>query len=358
MTTPLSRRLNPAQQPPRPKKIKVAPVLVNHIALILDNSGSMQCVRDKALDVFNEQIKTIKEQADETGQHTTVSIYTFDSPHSFRRLNYKTPPNGVDYLTRFNYKADGGYTALEDAVSKVIGEFVTAPDAHDPNVSYLAITVTDGQDNASINKRMGADISNVTATDRWSFAFLVPPGGTRHITTRGVPAGNVREWEQTEQSMREASQVTSQGIGNYYVSRSLGQTKTDSFYTDLSRVPQSKVAAIADLTSDFKRLKVEKESEIAPFVRAKGYAYSLGSAYYELTKPERIASHKQILIEDRSTKRLHGGPEARQLIGITAGPGVECRVKPGNHANYRIFVSSTSTNRKLVRGTDVLLKVK
>jgi hypothetical protein len=30
---------------------------------------------------------------------------------------------------------------------------------------------------------------------------------------------------------------------------------------------------------------------------------------------------------------------------------VEVKVAPGNHANYNLFVLSTSTNRKLVRGT-------
>jgi hypothetical protein len=357
MTTALTKRLNPvhAQKKAPPK---APPMLVNHIALILDNSGSMGSVRDKALDVFNDQIKTIKEEASLSGQHTTVSIFTFAEPNSFRRVHYKTPPNGVDYLTRRDYAADGGSTALEDAVSTVVTDFKNAPDAADPNSSFLIITVTDGQENASRTRTMATDMARVASTDRWTFAFLVPPGGTPQLTQRGVPAGNVKEWEQTERSMREMSVATSQGIGSYFVGRAAGKTHTDSFYTDLSRVPQSKVAAIADLTADFKRIKVEKEDEIAPFVRAKGYTYSLGTAYYELTKPERIASHKQIVIMDRSTKRLHGGPEARQLIGITAGPGVECRVKPGNHANYRIFVSSTSTNRKLVRGTDVLLKVK
>jgi len=46
------------------------------------------------------------------------------------------------------------------------------------------------------------------------------------------------------------------------------------------------------------------------------------------------------------------GPDARDLIGLPAG-GTE-KVIPGNHANYDIYIQSTSNNRRLVRGTKLI----
>jgi len=59
---------------------------------------------------------------------------------------------------------------------------------------------------------------------------------------------------------------------------------------------------------------------------------------------------------NRSDGSIYGGHEARGIIGIPTNQLV--RLKPGNHQNWKIFVNSTSVNRKLVRGTDVLYQVR
>jgi hypothetical protein len=56
---------------------------------------------------------------------------------------------------------------------------------------------------------------------------------------------------------------------------------------------------------------------------------------------------------EKGSKAIYGGNAARSLIGLPYG--AEAKVEPGNHANYDIFVQSTSTNRKLVRGTKLLV---
>lgn len=48
-----------------------------------------------------------------------------------------------------------------------------------------------------------------------------------------------------------------------------------------------------------------------------------------------------------------GKGRAKRTSG-TCGPSFDAQVKPGNHANFDIFVQSTSFNRKLVRGTKLL----
>jgi len=105
----------------------------------------------------------------------------------------------------------------------------------------------------------------------------------------------------------------------------------------------------------FKIFTVNQEEEIRPFVEGKTKKpYVQGSAYYLLTKREKIQEGKELLLQDRATTQVFGDSQRiRQQLGLpTAG---DIRVNPGNHANWNLFVQSTSVNRKLVRGSKVLV---
>ncbi len=84
--------------------------------------------------------------------------------------------------------------------------------------------------------------------------------------------------------------------------------------------------------------------------------FEKGRTYYQLTKPEKLAEGRDILLRDKSTGIVYGGTmeDVRQKIGLPAAGDI--RVKPGNHAGFDIFVLSKSDNRLLVRGTDVLYR--
>lgn len=56
-------------------------------------------------------------------------------------------------------------------------------------------------------------------------------------------------------------------------------------------------------------------------------------------------------------KRQWSGMPGRALVGLPTDGVTYSKVNPGNHANYDIFVKSNSVNRKLVRGTTLLVKV-
>jgi len=99
---------------------------------------------------------------------------------------------------------------------------------------------------------------------------------------------------------------------------------------------------------------VPRETEIREFVVEKLGQYRVGDAFYQLTKKEMVQTQKALLLMEKGKGAIYGGPEARDLIGLPTG--VNAKVEPGNHANYDIFVQSTSTNRKLVRGTKLLVR--
>lgn len=343
--------------PPAPAP--AAEELVNRIALVLDNSGSMRGLRGTALKYANDQIKEIKRQAAVTGQRTDLTVITFGDGARVQR--FLAPVQEHTPLRSVEYSADEGSTALNDGVllgaQQAYGYFSVPRPGQ--NVSFLVITITDGLENSSREKNL-AQILRRFPADLFTFAFLVPPGHTKYLTAAGVEAGNVREWEGTAQGLETANVSTQVALRSYYNNtRAGGQTMTKSFFTDLSGVTTKDLNKLEEVGHKFRKLNVPREVEIREFVEKEfGVFYQQGAAFYELTKPEKIQSHKEVLIENRSSGKIYGGDEAKKLIGIPSGPGVTVKVVPGNHANFRIYVMSTSVNRKLVRGTSVLYRVK
>ena len=115
-------------------------------------------------------------------------------------------------------------------------------------------------------------------------------------------------------------------------------------------------AALVDEKKSFKRFKVTADVDIQTFVNAqlKGKGtYEKGRGFYELTKSETVQGGKDIAIVDKKGA-IFTGPAARDLLGLPTG--ASCTVKPGDHGDFSIFIASTSLNRKLVKGTELLYR--
>lgn len=349
----------------KPTRAKVVPKLINRIALVVDNSSSMQSIKMGAIDAVNAQINSIKSNAYATKQETYVSVYDFDD--NVRPVTVNQFPESVQLRTVYNYIPNGN-TALIDAVCLASLDLETASRG-EKNTSCLIIVITDGQENKS--KRFNSAqlkemITRLQGTDRWSFAFSVPRGYTYYATQFGVPSGNIQEWEQTDVGAYDMGTSNALGTQTFYRARTLGATKVDNFYTDLSSVTKTDLKKLDDVSGDYHKWTVSKEEGITEFVNSKlstnatlqkkvGYIYQPGRAYYELTKPEKIQGHKDMVILNKKTDKMYGGPQARRIIGID--PTKTMKVTPGNHGDYTIFVKSTSMNRKLVRGTSLLYRL-
>src|SRR6185503_76545 len=91
--------------------------LINHVALVVDDSGSMAHLKNKVIDVVNKLVDSIGDQSRREGQETRLSIYTFGekvNPEAFDR-DINRVPNASDY-----YKANQGHTCLIDAAYEAI----------------------------------------------------------------------------------------------------------------------------------------------------------------------------------------------------------------------------------------------
>jgi len=334
-------------------KLGETPRPVNYIAFVVDESGSMSHLANNVRRSFDDIRETISRES--VGQETLVSLYKVND--TVRSEFERIPPEDI----RLSY-APGGMTPLNDGIGTAISQLENNIRRGAKDVSFLVVVLTDGIENASRGPfantyTLRGAITARQATDKWTFVFQVPPGTkAKFARDYGVEPGNIREWEPTERGYVETVQRTNVGTQHYFQARSKGVSSVKSFYTDLSGVSQRDVqSTLNDLQWKFSTHQVPWECEIRSFVEAEtGRPYQIGSAFYQLMKPELVQAGKQILLREKGKKAVWGGAEARNIVGIPLAS--DARLKPGNHANYDLFVQSMSTNRKLVRGTTVLIE--
>jgi len=325
----------------------------NHVILVVDKSGSMSGLENQVVQQFNSILSGLSENAKKFNQRTEVTQYQFGSSVTqvYQSQNVERVKNN------FQYSARESSTRLFDGVSEAIRWAKTHPDYLDEDTSFLVLVLTDGYENASFVRadQLNREIQEVTKTGRWTLTFQVPHGNASQITRFGISPENVREWEQTVKGLDTVRQTTVAGFQNFYNSRSLGQKSINNFYVQPNLVNKTKqIKKLDDVSKEYTLLEVSKEQQIRPFVENKTGNFYLGCAYYLLTKKETVQPQKDVLLYDKVTKKIYGGDQARDIIGLPKG--ANAKVEPYLHANYDIFLQSTSVNRILPRGTKVLVR--
>ncbi len=102
--------------------------------------------------------------------------------------------------------------------------------------------------------------------------------------------------------------------------------------------------------SKYQVLNVGEDTSIKKFVLANELAFKAGKGFYEFTKAEIIDPKKEIVLMKKDSGELYEGGRARRIAGITT----KKKYKPSDLKDYKIFVQSTSYNRKLIGGTSFL----
>ncbi len=336
-----------------PRNIKMTKQnYINHIAFVIDASGSMSSLSQTVVDIFDSQVSYLARRSKELDQETRVSVYLFNE--TARCLIFDKDVMRLPSLKGL-YEAQGG-TALLDAVAKSI------EDLEDTSVLYgdhafLVYALTDGQENRSnmspsqISKRINA------LADNWTLGVLVPDKfGANEAKRFGFPESNIQIWEVGSVGLKKASEVIQASTDNFFRARAMGVRGTKNlFQVDASHLTQAAIKSTLQELSpkDYQVLLVRKEDVIKPFVESwitTGYVQ--GSAYYQLTKKETIQGSKQVCIQNKKNGKVYSGYAARQLLGL---PSHEVKVEPADFGDYNIFVQSNSSNRKLVAGTSLLV---
>lgn len=324
-----------------------------YVTFVVDRSQSMSRLGADVKRTFDALARDIREQS--KNLDTRVSLFMFND-----RVEERFIDANAQNLWSLNDYSPQGNTALRDAIGNAIASSSKMHDARASHVSHMVMILTDGEENSSrytSEEKVRQLIREKQNLGNWTFVFQVPPGaGYRISRDYDVSQGNIREWEGTRQGLGETMAATSSSFMGYFDDRSKGIRSVQSFYArpDLSNLKASQVKQqLNDISQRFSIHTVPSEQPIKDFVEdVTARPYQVGSTFYQLTKPEQVQIGKQVLLMEKGKRAVWGGTEARDLIGLPYGP---VKVEPGNHANYDIFVQSTSTNRKLVRGTRILV---
>lgn len=307
------------------------PSVATDYAIVVDESSSMSPYTKEVAD-FLARIKS------QIPPDSTLNV-------TFFNFCVNTCVTGVAKQTQIPHYAPCGGTALRDGV------LAGANAIRSGSEPKLIVVVTDGEENSSQapKARYESTMKKDISTDRWTYVFLVPPGGTNATVASGALRGNVIEWTDASQAFK----LVETGLASFQVARAKGETSVKSYFqTDLSAVTKKEVRALPAL-KNVHHLTVGKPMEIRDFVTEFGLTFTKGCAYYMLTKAETVQAYKEILLQEKDTKTVRGPDGARDLLGL---PASDVRVHPGDHGKFNIYVQSTSVNRKLVAGTNLLVR--
>lgn len=336
--------------------------LVNHIAFVVDASGSMETKREAVEKVFDREIDNLKKLSVEMDQETRVTIYLFTG-NRVECLVFDMDVMRVKSLVG-HYHPSGG-TNLMDATIKAVDDGNTLPEFYGDH-AHVIYVITDGEENNS-QIRQGEFSRRITSLKpNRTLVCMVPDSRAKMLAQRwGFEPGNVSIWDtMSERGVEDVGSTMRSAVTQYMHNRSRGVVSTSNFFTlDTSKLTATAVQNnLAEIpTSSYKVLPVREDKRADEFVESwLKTPYRNGQVYYELMKKETIQPQKYIVIQDRATGKCYGDAsqagsnEVRNLLGL---PHHEIKVEAKDHPKYKIFIQSTAPNRKLIRGTEVFIFV-
>lgn len=110
----------------------------------------------------------------------------------------------------------------------------------------------------------------------------------------------------------------------------------------------------------FQELFVDKEISIKAFILEQGATFKAGRGFYELTKNEKVGRQKEILLVETKTGKIFNGSQVREILGLSTQikeRGHNEILKSVHLDKYKVFIQSTSYNRKLLANTSLLYEV-
>lgn len=337
---------------------------VSLIALIRDHSGSMSRIAKYAARDYNATVAAIRAATEATQQETHVSVLElgYGSTSDVRTIIDGQPVQTLIPIAESAYTTNGG-TPLWDSVGAAIENLQKHPRAGDPDTAFLVSLTTDGQEMHS--KRHSAIsicklMEKLIATDKWTFTFRVPRKDVAALVRLGVHEGNILPWDQTASGVATAQAQTTQAFTDYMSGRANGMKKTERFYADLSKVKVGDVREVLDdVRSEINFLPVsigEHDEAIRDFVeRRTGGKMLKGAAFYQLTKGElKVQDYKLMAVRSKKTGEVFASKDADEIRGALGLPTHSTKMSPSDLGDWDLFIQSTSTNRKVVGGTDIM----
>jgi hypothetical protein len=325
---------------------------INHVGLVMDRSTSMRLLRDSTVQVADMQIQYLAQRSQEMDQETRATVYQFGSDVDclfYDKDVLRLPSIKDHYEIR-------GQTALIDATLQAISDLRQTATLYGDH-AFLLYVLTDGQENASRSRAADLRKQLQFLEDNWTVAVFVPDAvGVHEAKQLGFAPGNIAVWNTSERGIREVGETIKRTTDAYMTSRTMGvRGTTGLFQLGVENLSTQAVKdELIEVPTDRYDIFVPgHKMAIQPFVETvTGKKYIRGNSFYELTKPETVQDSKEVMVRDHKTGKVYGGRHARNLLGL---PPYDVRVAPASHPDLDIFVQSTSVNRNLVPGTELIV---
>lgn len=186
-----------------------------HNLIILDRSGSMNEIRQKALDGLNETIKTIKVVvAEHPGQEQRITIVAFsNADRKYTPVVMDKQASEVDTLVLSQYRPNG-LTPLWDALGKSLKSLESKVKKDD---LALVTIITDGYENDSktYNRK---DIKKMIdrLTERgWTFAYIGANQDSKNVAA-SIGIANYLNFKADEKNTAEMWRKDIESRKRYY----------------------------------------------------------------------------------------------------------------------------------------------
>jgi hypothetical protein len=325
---------------------------ITHLYLLVDASGSMQKHRNSVRQVLDSQIEHWSERARTLKQTVRLSVYFFNK--RVECVVYDADISTVLGLS--NLYNPTGETAFIDANIEAIKNGLEIPEKYGDH-SHLLICLTDGENNVNNHKRNILRETISKLPENWTVSALVPnSNGVHECKYFGYPANNIQIWDcSSNEGFDEMAQTMYTATDTYLMARSSGLRSTSNLFNlDASKISKTEVKKKLDVLQPFEYelLTVNKESYIKDFIESWKLPFRKGANYYQISKPETIQSFKNIIIQDKINGKLYTGVQARKMLNL---PNFNIKVKPSDCGQYNLFIQSSSSNRRLVKGTQLII---
>lgn len=327
---------------------------INHIAFVLDASGSMNIHSKSLVSVFDNEIKNLKNRSQELDQETRLSIYTFSGHGVVNCLVFDMDVMRMKSIAT-HYRTSGN-TNLIDANLKAIGDMKKLPELYGDH-AFLLYCLTDGEENSSKNRPSVLNQELKSLPENWTVACLVPNAhGVHEAKKFGFSSNNISIWDtNAKDSLETVGSNFRSAIDNYMVGRSAGIRGSSNFFSvDTTKLDNKKnLSSLNKITKPviLSNGPITKQSKDC--VINAGYNYANGILFYNLIKKETIQANKEIALIEKKTGHLYYGDDARTLLNL---PNHSVQVDAANHPLYNIFIQSTAPNRNIIPYQEFVLK--
>jgi hypothetical protein len=339
-------------------------MLQTHCAFCIDESGSIAAagITKPLVEAYNQTVTDIRQSVLDEGQEASMTALAFGDRVLKHRILYVGQQVQTVEPLKVSDLNPTGMTPLFDSVWRAIKKLEELDDGK-PETSLVVSVITDGHENQSVDPGVPTTVREIekkTATDRWTFTFLVPNGHEDGFCHKfNVPRGNVQGWDtKTARGTKEAGIVTSTAYRSFFAEKTRGGGKkmsSKSFYSSTADLTVREArSTLSEITGQVQFIQAPVECQIRQCILDSGLEWIKGAAFYALIKTEKkVQPYKMVALRVKTSRKVYSGQAAREMLGIGQATGT-VRLVPGDHGKFDVFIQSTSVNRKIPAGTEVL----